>query len=99
VGRAQRPEGFHNQSTKGQRRNQRAQATRLVQVFDPTWRENKYETVKKLDDDFTSGKTGTSIQGFGQLMQHMAEAVQDSNNFQRTNSPVLDIPLTNCGRK
>jgi len=87
------PKDFTTNPRKGGGEISRAQATRLVQVFDPTWRENKYETVKKLDDDFTSGKTGTSIQGFGQLMQHMAEAVQDSNNFQRTNSPVLDIPL------
>ena len=87
------PKDFTTNPRKGSGEISRAQATRLVQVFDPTWRENKFETVKRLDDDFTSGKTGTAIQGFGQLMQHMAEAVQDSNNFQRTNSPILDIPL------
>jgi hypothetical protein len=89
----QDPKSLPTTIRKGTGQLSRQQIEALVERFDPTWRENKYEAVKKLDEDFTTGKDGIAISSFNQFMQHAAEAQDLSTRFARTNSMLLNMPL------
>jgi hypothetical protein len=72
----------------------RQQIESIITRFDPTWRENKFETVKKLEDDFINPKgTGGSIRSFGQFILHADQAAQTARSFQGTHSPLVNKPV------
>jgi hypothetical protein len=72
----------------------RQQIESMITRFDPTWRENKYETVKRLEDDFINPKgTGGSIRSFGQFILHADHLLIPSHTQQ-----AIPVP-TNHGQK
>jgi hypothetical protein len=93
------PKSLATTPRKGTGQMSRQQIEAMITRFDPTWRENKYDTVKRLDDDFINPKgTGGSIRSFNQFMQHAAEAKDLSDQLSRTNAMILNMPLNEARR-
>jgi len=70
-------------------------ATGLIGMFDPTWRENKYEEVKKTEEKYLDPNTklGGGLLANGQLLRHAADAKEVSEILSRTSAPVLNMPI------
>lgn len=69
------------------------QAINLMPIFNSDW--NEYYADNKADalKEVTSGKEAQQIRSFNQFFVHSADALQISNDLQRTVSPLLNEPI------
>jgi len=93
------PATFPPRLTKGGLGITRAQATAVMNEINPNYSDNLYNTIKKTQADYVTGKEGQSIRSFNQFLAHSQELKHVSEGFQRTNSPWLNTPLNEIEAK
>lgn len=87
------PATFPQRLTKGGIGITRADATAMMLEINPNYSDNLYNNVKTTQNNFINGKEGQSVRSFNQFLVHADELKTVSSQLQRTNSPLLNIPL------
>jgi hypothetical protein len=100
-GDAKMKEVFPSNPRKGSGVLPYQRALPLVSLFRPGWTEQLFDTKQKMQNEFSSSKSGAGagINSFNQLLVHLSEAKQASDNLQRSNSPWINKPLNEIKSK
>jgi hypothetical protein len=95
------PKGWPSSPRKGTGQLSRQQKEGIIHLFDPTWKEDKYENVKKMDEEFsdlTLTKPGGQINSVNVFFRHTAGAWDAVQNLARTNPMILTMPFNEASK-
>lgn len=78
---------------KGTGQISKSQADGLAAIINPNFSAHLYDDVQKAHNEISSQKGRDGLISFGQFLRHASDAVDVSNNFMRTGSPLVNKPM------
>jgi hypothetical protein len=71
----------------------RAQFIADAKTKDPSWTMQKFDTMRAMRKDASSGKIGDQVQSFQTFTGHAFGLVQSIDTLRNTNAPILNTPI------